>query len=89
VFDHGLWRPHRQHLFPVGLREATRTVCILARAADTVDEHGVIASHYEAAYLHLLPEELIQEIYAYLTLAPVSTAWLAQGRSVCASVKID
>ncbi len=72
----GEWRPHRQACFPPGYRAATRTLVVLSKARTPAPENTAeLRSHYPRACLDLLPEELLQYLFAYLTTPHVPDVW--------------
>ncbi len=77
----GEWRPHRQVTFPRHYRAAMRTLVILAKAhkSGAIEKDGdgkrVILCRYECACLDLLPEELLQYLFAYITTPEVPDVW--------------
>ena len=73
----GEWRPRNAHCFPPSFRDAMRTLVVLGKAYDRVD--GI--TRYPQACLDLLPEELLQHIFAYVTSVPNSDMWI-EGREV-------
>jgi hypothetical protein len=73
----GEWRPHLQSRFPCAYRQATRTLIILGKARDTEKStEKMWHMRYSHACLCLLPEELLQYLFALLTCAPLPTEWL-------------
>ncbi len=79
----GEWRPRRAVAFPRSYRNAMRTLLILAKAQPQaqrgviIDEDGTrrIIARYSRGCLHLLPEELLQYLFSYVSVAPVPDAW--------------
>ena len=66
----GEWRPRRSHLFPNCYREMLFTLVILAKSGEEVSCKEIIPQYGDAC-LHLLPEEVLQEIYMYVTSPPI------------------
>jgi len=74
----GEWRPHLQHLFPRRYRSALRTLAVLAKArvvATTVDVRARPPARYPQACLQLMPEEILQYMFTFVTAAPVPDGW--------------
>lgn len=75
----GEWRPHLQSRFPRTYRRATRTLLILAKARDMEKStEKMWYSCHPQACLGLLPEELLQYLFALLTCAPHEKGWLPE-----------
>lgn len=79
----GEWRPSQAAAFPRSYRSAMRTLLILAKARPRaqrrviVGEDGTrrINARYLQGCLHLLPEEILQYLFAYVSVAPVPDVW--------------
>jgi hypothetical protein len=81
VLHLGEWRPHKQACFPRGYRAAMRTLVVLAKArTPALDDASELHSHYPSACLDLLPEELLQYLFAYVTSAHVPDVWTERER---------
>ena len=75
----GAWRPHLQPCFPHAYRAAMCTLVVLAKARTPAPEDASeLHSHYSVACLDLLPEELLQYLFAYITTPHVSGAWTGE-----------
>ncbi len=70
----GGWRPHNAHLFPCKYRSAMRTLLLLAKCRHVVN--GKQVERFPRACLELLPEELLQWIYGFITGENVEPTWL-------------
>jgi len=79
VLSLGEWRPRLHHRFPRRYRMAMRTLVILAKARAVENEAAAVVAlppaRYQQACLELLPEELLQYMYAFVTAAPVPDFW--------------
>lgn len=76
VLSIGEWRPHKQACFPITYREAMQTLVVLAKARDVdLTDSSNLVSHYPQACLDLLPEEVLQFLFALTTVAPVPGGW--------------
>ena len=77
MFIAGEWRPHLHYKFPLGYREAMRTLVVLAKARD-VDptDSSHLVSHYPQACLDLLPEEVLQFLFALVTSEDHVQKWI-------------
>jgi ankyrin repeat protein len=72
----GEWRPRSHVRFPRGYRVAMRTLVVLAKARTPAPEDASeLRSHYPRACLDLLPEELLQYLFAYITAPHVPDVW--------------
>jgi hypothetical protein len=77
------WRPHRQADLTPLYRRAMRTLVVLAKARPKKEreiictDNGcrVLLSRYPRACLELLPEELLQFLFVFVTAFPVPAAW--------------
>ncbi len=77
------WRPWRHYGFPPKYRATMHTLAVLAKARPpgktgiVVNAHGtrILLSRYPSACLNLLPEELLQYLFAYIAAAPVIYWW--------------
>ncbi len=72
----GGWRPWNSYSFPYKYRLAIRTIGILAKSHAPIVDGKTIIFCYPSACLNLLPEELLQEVFAYITSGPVPTLWI-------------
>jgi hypothetical protein len=78
----GAWRPHKHIEYPKDLRARIRTVAILAKARTTNDARSKrhrrrmgdrsLTSTFAKACLELLPEELMQYVFVFITGSPVA-----------------
>jgi hypothetical protein len=79
----GEWRPRKHAQFPLKYRIAMRVLVVLARARTRkqrdliLDADGSprILSRYPQSCLDLLPEELLQHLFAYVTATPLPLCW--------------
>lgn len=79
----GEWRPWTHIHFPPKYRAAMCTLVVIAKAQarqqrDTVDNTDgtrCIVSRFPQACLNLLPEELLQQLFVYITLPAVPDVW--------------
>ena len=85
----GEWRPRTHVHFPLKYRAAMCTLAVIAKARarqqsdtnnnnnDDDDDDGTrcIVSRYPQACLDLLPEELLQHLFVYITLPDVPDVW--------------
>ncbi len=72
----GEWRPNRHARFPHAYRAAMRTLVVLAKARTPAPEDvAELHSHYPRACLDLLPEELLQYLFAYISVPHVPDCW--------------
>lgn len=77
------WRPHRHADLTPCYRGAMLTLVVLAKARPkkrreiicTDDGCRVLLASYPCACLELLPEELLQYIFVFITASPVPAAW--------------
>lgn len=77
------WRPHQHADLTPCYRAAMRTLVVLAKARPKKEreiiraEDGcrVLLARYPCACLELLPEELLQYIFVFITAFPVPAAW--------------
>lgn len=79
------WRPRSHARFPLRYREAMCTLVVLAKARprsrtgvqiDAVSGDRVLFARYSSACLSLLPEELLQYLFAYITSIPFPGEWI-------------
>jgi ankyrin repeat protein len=75
VLHLGEWRPHKQACFPRGYRAAMRALVVLAKARKPNTAIGPDCERYPRACLDLLPEELLQYLFAYITTPHVPDTW--------------
>jgi hypothetical protein len=78
----GAWRPRKHIEYPKDLRARIRTVAILAKARTTNDARSKrhrrrmgdrsLTSTFAKACLELLPEELLQYVFVFITASPVA-----------------
>ncbi len=75
VLQLGEWRPHKQSRFPPGYRAAMRTLVVLAKARKPNVPLALDCERYPHSCLSLLPEELLQYLFAYITTPHVPDVW--------------
>ena len=73
VVELGEWRPRKHAGYPPAVRAAVRTMHMLARARRDANNNNA----REQSCLSLLPEEVIQYLYTFITAAPVCSMWSA------------
>ncbi len=83
VHDAGGWRPHLHVRLPPNYRGAMRTLVVLAKARAPDERHRDAKEwrvQYPQACLELLPEELLQYLYAYVASAPLYGSWVSPNK---------
>ena len=80
LLQRGEWRPHSHYRFPKCFRVACQTMAVLAKAHKTREKNArFFESTYPQACLDLLPEELLQFVFAYITTEVVPDVWARDG----------
>ncbi len=80
----GEWRPHLQARFPRTYRRTMRTLLVLGKARDgEKSTEKMWHMRYPRASLCLLPEELLQYLFALITCAPLPIEWLPAAFPSC------